>query len=87
MFEEMTYEKIMERMLSRVPDALDKREGAIIFDALAPAAFEMSILYTELETALDQTLQILVKEFIWTKDAWKENHKTASNTCDCSGNF
>lgn len=26
MFEEMTYEKIMERMLSRVPDALDKRE-------------------------------------------------------------
>ena len=45
----------MERMLSRVPDALDKREGAIIFDALAPAAFEMSILYTELETALDQT--------------------------------
>ncbi|MFR4842429.1 MAG: baseplate J/gp47 family protein [Roseburia inulinivorans] len=55
MFEEMTYEKIMERMLSRVPDALDKREGAIIFDALAPAAFEMSILYTELETALDQT--------------------------------
>lgn len=55
MFEEMTYEKIMERMLSRVPDTLDKREGAIIFDALAPAAFEMSILYTELETALDQT--------------------------------
>ena len=46
MFEEMTYEKIMERMLSRVPDTLDKREGAIIFDALAPAAFEMSILYT-----------------------------------------
>ena len=55
MFEEMTYEKIMERMLERVPDTLDKREGAIIFDALAPAAFELSVLYTELETALDQT--------------------------------
>ena len=55
MFEEMTYEKIMERMLTRVPDTLDKREGAIIFDAIAPAAFELSVLYTELETALDQT--------------------------------
>lgn len=31
MFEEMTYEKIIERMLERVPDTLDKREGAIIF--------------------------------------------------------
>lgn len=55
MYEEMTYENIMNRMLARVPDSFDKREGSVIFDALAPAAFELSVLYTELETTLDQT--------------------------------
>ena len=40
MFEVMTYEKIMERMLARVPNSLDKREGSVMLDALAPAAKE-----------------------------------------------
>ena len=37
MFEVMTYEKIMERMLARVTNSLDKREGSVMWDALAPA--------------------------------------------------
>lgn len=35
-------------MLDRVPDDIDKREGSLIYDALAPAAFELSLLYFEL---------------------------------------
>lgn len=36
----MTYEEILQRMLDRVPNSLDKREGSIIYNALAPAAAE-----------------------------------------------
>lgn len=48
-----TYEALLERMLARVPDGLDKREGSIIFDALAPAAAEMAQMYMELEANTD----------------------------------
>ncbi|NLG89960.1 MAG: phage portal protein, partial [Clostridiaceae bacterium] len=35
MFEEQTFEAIMQRMLDRVPNNIDKREGSIIWNALA----------------------------------------------------
>ena len=34
--DEMTFDYIMNRMLESVPDTVDKREGSIIYDALAP---------------------------------------------------
>ena len=40
---------ILQRMLDEVPDGIDKRQGSIIYDALAPAALEMAELYSELE--------------------------------------
>ncbi|SDT26264.1 Uncharacterized phage protein gp47/JayE [Paenibacillaceae bacterium GAS479] len=49
MYEHQTYLAILERMLDRVPDEVDKREGSIIFDALAPAAAEMAGFYQELD--------------------------------------
>jgi uncharacterized phage protein gp47/JayE len=45
MFEDQTYEAILERMLDRIPDDIDKREGSIIGDALAPAALEIAQVY------------------------------------------
>lgn len=52
MFEEVTYEKILKRMLDRLPDTFDKREGSILYDALAPSAAEMQILYISLDNVL-----------------------------------
>ena len=52
MFETMTYDSIMERMLDRVPDDLDKREGSVIWDALSPAALELELAYMGLEYIL-----------------------------------
>ncbi|GGG06742.1 phage tail protein [Paenibacillus albidus] len=49
MYEDQTYEALLERMLDRVPEGLDKREGSIIYDALAPAAAEMAQMYIELD--------------------------------------
>ncbi|REK74392.1 baseplate J/gp47 family protein [Paenibacillus paeoniae] len=44
-----TMEVILERMLDRVPGSIDKREGSVIYDALAPAAAELAQLYAEME--------------------------------------
>lgn len=45
MYEDITYEIILKRMLDKVPDTIDKREGSVIYDALAPAALELQIMY------------------------------------------
>lgn len=54
-YEDITYEVILQRMLDRVPNNMDKREGSIIFDALAPAAVELQLMYIELDTILKET--------------------------------
>ncbi|WP_309138132.1 baseplate J/gp47 family protein [Anoxybacillus sp. CHMUD] len=55
LFENQTFETILGRMLNRVPNDIDKREGSIIYDALAPAAIELAQVYMELNTILRLT--------------------------------
>ncbi len=55
MYESIKYEDILGRMLSQVPSNMDKREGSIIYDALAPCAIEMMLMYIELDTVLKET--------------------------------
>jgi len=52
MYEDVTYDAILARMLDRVPDDLDKREGSVIYDALAPAAIELQLMYLNLDYIL-----------------------------------
>lgn len=52
LFENQTFETILQRMLDRIPDDMDKREGSIIYDALAPAAMELAQMYAELDVVL-----------------------------------
>lgn len=54
MYEKTTYEVILERLLGRIPDELDKREGSIIYTAIAPVAAELAIMYIELDTVLKE---------------------------------
>lgn len=54
MDEENKYETILERMLGRVSDKFDKREGSVIFDTHSPAAIEFQILYLELERLMNE---------------------------------
>ncbi|HCC01572.1 MAG TPA: phage tail protein [Ruminococcaceae bacterium] len=55
MYENVTFDVILQRMLDRVPDTLDKREGSIIYDALAPAAVELQIAYLQLDNILNES--------------------------------
>lgn len=50
MFAEYTYEYILNEMLSRISDTLDKREGSVIYNALAPAAMAINEQYKKLST-------------------------------------
>ena len=58
MFENMTYAAIIQRMKDRIeeqyPD-VDMREGSLIFNAIAPAAMELSILYSQLDNVLKES--------------------------------
>lgn len=49
---DVTYEEILERMLARVSDKFDKREGSVIFDTHSPTAIELQLLYVELNTLI-----------------------------------
>ena len=55
MYENMTSERLESRMLGRIPETLDKREGSIIFDATAPAAIELAEAYIMARVILRQT--------------------------------
>ena len=47
------YDTILQRMLDRVPIQIDKREGSIIYNALAPAAAELAQMYILLKSNID----------------------------------
>lgn len=44
-----SFNAIMTRALARVPEDMDKREGSLIYDALAPMALELEMAYIEIE--------------------------------------
>jgi uncharacterized phage protein gp47/JayE len=54
-----TYDYILQRMLDNVPDEdgdqqlIDKREGSIIYNALAPVAVELTVLYDTIKNMLN----------------------------------
>ena len=67
-YESMTYEVILQRMIDRVvaqyPN-IDNREGSILFNALAPAAVELAILYSELDNAISESfVDTATREYI-----------------------
>lgn len=54
MFEEYDFDTLVERMLANVDDKFDKREGSVIYDAVAPAALELANMYVALDMVMDE---------------------------------
>lgn len=48
--EDHSFDSILKRMLDAVTNDVDKREGSVIYDALAPAAAELAQMYIKLES-------------------------------------
>lgn len=55
MFEHKTYENLMNEKLRNIPSSVDKREGSIVWDAMAPNSLETAMMYQELETYYKET--------------------------------
>ena len=50
--ESKTYDYYLEQALEQVPAEIDKREGSIIFDALAPACYQLALFTMDLKNVL-----------------------------------
>jgi uncharacterized phage protein gp47/JayE len=84
-FENKSYENILEEMLDSISDDIDKREGSIIYTAIAPQAAALSEAYiwldnifnlTFADTAIDEYLDRRVGEFgIHRRQAIKAKRK------------
>lgn len=50
--ETYTYDYYMEHALDQVPDTIDKREGSIIYDALAPSCYQLALFVMDLKNVM-----------------------------------
>lgn len=55
MFEDMTYEKLLEDVLSNAPTGVDTRSGSIFYDAISGILIKIAKLYTDLDLVVDIT--------------------------------
>lgn len=55
MYENMTYEALLKRALSRVPTSIDKREGSMVMNGVAPSMAEIAQLYIGLDFVFTAT--------------------------------
>lgn len=53
MYENETYEGILERVLSRIPSTFDTRESSFLYNASAPIAAELQNIYLALDNILN----------------------------------
>lgn len=54
MYENITFESILQKMLGRI-SGVDKREGSVVYDVTAPAAIEFMNAYINMDGVLDET--------------------------------
>ena len=60
MYEDMTFENIIGTLLlDGVSSSIDKREGSVVYDAIAPAAAELAIMYIELAYLIGPALFLI----------------------------
>ena len=53
-YAEMTFERLLSRCLARVSEDIDKREGSVIYNALAPACAELAEFYSLHSAEMDR---------------------------------
>ncbi|MEW4025597.1 baseplate J/gp47 family protein [Bacillus siamensis] len=88
MFEDQTFEEIMERMLSRISADIDTREGSVIYNALAPAAAELAKSYIWLDTVLELVFSDTAQgEFLDRRAAEAGLERTAATKAVRAGEF
>lgn len=88
MYEHMTFEKLLKDMLDKVPNDLDKREGSVLYNALAPCAVELQNAYIEMDNILDMVFVDTTEGIFLTKKCHERgiDRKEATKAI-CKGEF
>ena len=73
MYENQTFDTIIQRMLNDVDDDIDKREGSVIYTALAPIALELETYYEALDEVLTETFADTASYYYLAKRAAERN--------------
>ena len=81
MYEQVTFDVIMQRMLATVPSTMDKREGSVIWDALAPCAIELQNAYIALDEVLNEASPDTASLYYLTKYAAERGITRKMATC------
>ena len=55
MYESTTFDVILQRMLDRISNNIDKREGSVVHDVSAPTAIEIQNAYIGIDNILNET--------------------------------
>ena len=88
MYESQTFEVILKRMLENIPSTIDKREGSVIYDALAPAAVELAKAYIELDWMYEQMFADTAnREYLIRRCAERGFSPTAATKAVLKGEF
>ncbi len=75
MYEQMTFYNILKRAMSNVSDDFDKRQGSIIYDALAPICAELAQVYVELDRVLKEGFADTASRYYLIKRAMERGLK------------
>ncbi len=67
MYEHMTFESIMQRMLSNASDT-EKREGSIVYTAEAPMAVELVNAYIQIDFVRKILEVYSIRNITWDND-------------------
>jgi len=81
MFEELDFDRLSDRMLSAVDDKFDKREGSVIYDAVAPAALELANFYIALDMVMDESFAESASYYYLIKRAAERGIMPREETC------
>ncbi len=84
----MTFESLMKEMLSRIPNDLDKREGSVLYNALAPSAVELQNTYIEMDNILDMVFVDTTEGVFLTKKCHERGiERLPATNAICKGEF
>lgn len=72
MFEDRSYENILDELLAMAPDDIDTRQGGIYYNHAAPIAFMISRYYTEMQITVD-LISMDTAEGIYLDEKCKEH--------------
>ena len=55
MFEDYTYERLLEDVLNNAPEGIDTRQGSIFYDAISGILLKVAKLYTDIDIIVEMT--------------------------------